>query len=302
MDFENLGAAENTAETNDATLAPEGSEQTPEVAEPESTGGQEQPVAEAAGDQSEGTEMSPEERRTQAARRRDAERAKLRQEIAAQERARLQKEVDASFAAMGKTDPYTGKVITTQAEWDAYVKETNRRNRERELKKAGLSMETIEGLIDEHPAIRQAKEREQQLDAELRKAERMQARLHMEEELKEIAKIDPNIATVDALMEHPKYEEIKRLVQQNNHTVAEAFKIATQEDRAAQSEQRVRQAAAAKSSSKAHLISAAGAGGAGDSVTVPQGMMELYRAANPKITQEEARKKYARYLSYKQKG
>ena len=92
---------------------------------------------------------------------------------------------------------------------------------------------------------------------------------------------------------------MKRLVQENDHSIAEAFRIATEPARAKEQNDRVRQSAALAASGKNHLSSMQAAGGTAPQITVPEAVMKGYRLSNPKITPEQARKQYARYLALK---
>lgn len=285
----------NTATEPIETAAAEGAREQ-ELADPAAEGAREQDPADPA---TEVTGQSADERHRQAEARRRAEREENERRIAEDVERRTQKKLDAIIASMGKKNPYTGKIISTQAELEAYNEENGRRKREDELKAAGLSEDTLRQIIDSHPDVKAAKEAAEKME----QARKAYTRAAQEESLKgeigKISKLDANIKTANDLINHPKYQEIKKLVRENNHTLAEAFEMATEADRHAMEMERTAQATARAAAGKNHLVSSRSSGAAGQSVTVPPEVMAGYRAHNPKITAAEAAKKYERFLGLK---
>lgn len=298
MENENNSAAVSEEVTTDVTGA-----NAQEVAAPAETetasGANAQEVAEPAGTEA-SNEMSPEERHQQAAARRDAQSAQRQRQMDEEINRRTQEKLDEFVARMGKVNPKTGKVITTQAEYDEVEAAQRRRKRETELKKAGIDPATIEEMINDHPDVKGARQAQAAAEASKAHYEKLAREEAAREELRKIRKIDPNIRSVDDLMGHPKYAEIKELVQKNNHSISEAFDIATKGDRDAQAQARARDSAAATAGSKAHMVSSAGTGTAGGEITaVPAEVAALYRKDNPRLTDEQIRAKYARYEKLK---
>lgn len=268
------------------------------VAAPAASGEEGRELAEpGAGEQ--GTQQSAEERHRQAEARRQAERdsykAQLRQELEAENA----KHMDSIIASIGRINPFTKKPINTLAELEEYNRENDKRRKEERLSKLGISQEDFDELIENHPTVKAAKDAAAALEQQRAELLRAQQTEELRSEMAEISKIDPNIKTARDLMDHPMYAEVKRLVQENGHSIAEAFGIATQASRAKEQNDRVRQSAAQAAAGKSHLTSMQAAGGTAPQITVPEAVMKGYRLSNPKITPEEARKKYARYLALK---
>lgn len=288
---ETISTAAETAEQSTA----EG-EREQELAEPAAEGERERESAEPA---AEGAGQDAAERHRQAEARRRAEREENERRIAEDVERRTQKKLDAIIASMGRKNPYTGKVITTQAELEEYNEENIRRKRADELKAAGLSEDTLRQIIDSHPDVKAAKEAAEKME-QARKAYAQAAQEEdLKDELRKISKFDANIKTASDLINHPKYQEIRRLVKENNHTLAEAFELATEADRHAMEMERTAQATARAAAGKNHLISSRSSGAAGQTVQVPPEIMAGYKARNPRITAAEAAKKYERFLSLK---
>lgn len=267
------------------------------VAESAASGGEVREVAEPGAQGGTNTvEQSPDERHRQAEARRKAERESDRAQIRKEIEEENAKHMDAFVASMGRVNPYTKKPIKTMAELKEYNDTKAQREREEKLSKLGLSSEDFDALVNNHPTVRAAEEALASINeqkAQLASATRNE---ELRAELAEIQKIDPNIKDPLDLMNHPMYSEVKRLVQENNHSIAEAFRIATEPQRAKDLNDRVRQSAAQAAAGKSHLSSVAAVGGTAPQVEVPPNVMANYRRVNPKITEEEARKKYARYL------
>ena len=285
-------------------------EVTSSAAPAEGAGVEEQGVAAPAASGEEGRELaepgageqggqSAEERHRQAEARRKAERdsykAQLKQELEAENA----KKMDSIIASMGRVNPFTKKPINTLAELEEYNRENDKRRKAERLSKLGISQEDFDELVGNHPTVKAAKDAAAALEQQKAELIRAQQNEELRAEMAEISKIDPNIRTATDLMNHPMYTEVKRLVQENDHSIAEAFRIATEPARAKEQNDRVRQSAALAASGKNHLSSTQAAGGTAPQINVPEAVMKGYRLSNPKITPEQARKQYARYLALK---
>lgn len=245
--------------------------------------------------------MSTEERHQQAQQRRDAQRLEEQHRFDAEVDKRVQERLDKFVAQMGKVNPKTGKIIETQAEYDEVQAEARRRKRETELKKAGIDPATIEGIINDHPDVKGARKAQAAAEAAKQHYDKLAREEAVREELRKIQKIDPNVKTPKDLMAHPRYGDIRKLIQENNHSISEAFDIATKTDREARAQARALTSAAAVAGSKDHMVSSANAGGA-DVVAVPADVAALYRKQYPGLSDDEIRAKYARYKKIAKKG
>lgn len=276
--------------------APAGGENEQTVAESVAEGEKEQEVTEPA---AEDAGQPPEERHRQAEARRKAQIEEIERKITEQVETRNRGKMDAIVKAMGRKNPYTGKPIETQAELEEYTLESEKRKRADELKAAGLSEETLRAIIDSHPDVKAAKEAAERMEQARKAYDRAAQEEGLKDELREIGKLDPNIRTAQDLINHAKYPEIKKLVRENNHTLSEAFEIATEADRRSMQTERAAQASARAAAGKNHLVSSKSSGAPAQSVAVPPAVMAGYRAQNPKITPAEAAKKYERFLNLK---
>lgn len=258
-------------------------------------GANEQEVAEPAEPSENGTStQSPQERHAQAEQRRRRENDEREQALRQEYESKFQKQKDAFYAGMKKVNPYTNQLITTEAEYLAYEAESRRREREQEFKKAGINPETIEQMINEHPDVRAAKAAAEDARASKERYDRLAKQQVIKDELRKISKLDPNIRTPQDLMNHPRYGEIKQLVAEHNHSIAEAFELATQKDKDAENQMHSRANAAAVSNSKGHMVASSTSGNQADEYTVPPETLRAYRKAYPGLPDAELRKKFAR--------
>lgn len=243
--------------------------------------------------------QSPEERHRQAAARRAREAQARERARAAAEQAR----VDKIYADMfrDQTNPYTGNPITTESEYKAYIAESQRRAREAQLKKAGLTPEAIKQVVDESLApVKQQMESAQLATARDRArivSEKASAAINAA--LKNISAIDPSIKTLEDIADLSTAPRFNQLVQMGVG-LEDAFKLANHD---AIMERRV---AAAKASAqnqaagKQHLNPVGPADGR-EPVRVPEGIREAYKEMMPGATDEQIRKEYAAYLAKKKK-
>lgn len=285
-------AVEDTAGANEQSLADSAAsgEEVREVAEP---------GAEGQGEAARSAEQSREERHRQAEARRKAERESDRAQIRQEIEAESSKKMDSIVASMGRVNPFTKKPITTMAELEEYNQENDRRKRAQRLEKLGLSQEDFDSLIEDHPAVKAAKAATAELNEQKAHLIRAQQNEELRAEMAEIARIDPNIKSPADLMNHPLYSEVKKLVQENGHSIAEAFRIATEPQRARELNDKVRQSTAQAAAGKNHLSAINSAGGTTQQVVVPPDVLKNYRLSKPNMTLEEARAKYAHFLSLK---
>ena len=282
---------------------PEVGEREQDVAEPATetkAGEREQDVAEPAETTDEGTqEQTPEERHAQAEARRLRQSKERERELREEYEAKFQAQKDAFYADLKKVNPYTNKPITTEAEYLEYVAETHRRDREQEFKKAGINPETIEQMINEHPDVKAAKEAAEEAKRAKARFDKLSEQQAIKAEIEKISRIDPNVKTADDLMHHPQYTEIKQLVSEHNHSIAEAFELATRKTREAKIQARSRDSAAAVQNSKSHMVATKSSGSMAEEYTIPPETLRAYRKAYPSLSDSELRKKYAKVQKIK---
>ena len=178
----------------------------------ETTAGAEDGGQSAGGDSPEGQadgqkQQTPEQNAQFAAARRKAEAerdaaiAKARQDAQAE----AQRTIDEAFRNSGLSNPYTKKPITSKAEYDEYRTRLEADRKARLLKKSGMSDDEFREFVQGLPEVKQAKEAQAAAETAARQAREQQAKLKVEEQLKEISALDPSIQELKDLAKMETY-------------------------------------------------------------------------------------------------
>lgn len=289
-------------------VTPETGAEEQEAAAPAEEGAEEQEVAAPAVDESgdsaqaetqekpkEPTQKTEEDARYAAARRkaeqeRDQAIAQARQEAKAQ----AQRTIDEAFRNAGLTNPYTNQPITSKAEYDAYLERFQAEQRENIQKKSGMSQVQFSQFLNSLPEIRQAREAQAKAEQATRQAREQAAKANLEQQMKEISKMDPTIKGLGDLAKMANYQQFVDLVKRGN-TFTDAYKLANFDALTQRAAQASRQTAMQAAASKEHLTATTQRGQG--AVTVPDEVKAEYRAFNPDATDEEIARHYNKYVS-----
>ena len=284
----------------------QGAEET-ETAEPsepeESVGVNEQEAAETAETETENTDITVEEDKGQekdvnakfAAARRKAEAE--RDAAIAKAKEEAQKTIDDAFRESGMTNPYTGKPITSQAEFREYKDKYDAQKKESVIRKSGMSDDEFTQFIESLPQVKEAQIAKAQAEKALKKAQEAEMKVAIDEQLKEIGQIDPSIKSVEDFRKMDNYDTFYNFVTRGLN-FAEAYKLANYDKITQQTAKAAQRAALNTAQSKNHLAATAQRGAG--SVTVPADIKAEYREFNPGMTDAEIEKHYNNYL--RQKG
>ncbi len=285
-------------------VTPETGAEEQEAAAPAEEGAEEQEVAAPAVDESgeapqetqeEPPQKTEEDARYAAARRkaeqeRDQAIAQARQEAQAQ----AQRAIDEAFRNAGLTNPYTNQPITSKAEYDAYLERFQAEQRENIQKKSGMSQVQFRQFLNSLPEIRQAREAQAKAEQATRQAREQAAKANLEQQMKEISKMDPAIKGLGDLAKMSNYQQFVDLVKRGN-TFTDAYKLANFDALTQRAAQASRQTAMQAAASKEHLTATTQRGQG--AVTVPDEVKAEYRAFNPDATDEEIARHYNKYVS-----
>ena len=293
---EQEGGGESITTTTTEGAAPvEKEEGTPldEGGEKGTEGGAE-PAAPALAEEGRGTEnqvQSAEERHRQAALRRAREQQEWQN--------KTQQAVDAAYAKLlgGQINPFTGKPITTQAEYEAYEQMKAQQSTNNALQKVGIDPKFIQQMVQQEVApMKQQMRAEQAQRYEARAAEyNRKIEEAKEAAAKSIAALyDPSIKAFGDILAMPTVGKFNDLLQKGN-SFEDSFYLANRE-----AIDKRRAAAAYKKGADAganrqHLSPAPAASGA-EPVIVPADVARSYREVTPGMTDAEIAKEYAAYL------
>lgn len=228
-----------------------------------------------------------------ARRKAEAERDAAVQRAKEEAQAEARRTIDEAFRNSGLTNPYTGTPITSKAEYDAYMARLASEKKDRILKKSGMTDEEWGQFVEGLPQVREAKQARAAAEAAAEQARQQQARLKVDEELKEIGALDPSIKELKDIAKLETYPKFYELVKKGNSLV-DAFKLANYDALTSSTAAASRQAAINAAQSKRHLSQTAQRGAG--AVTVPSEVKEAYRAFNPGATEAEIQQHYNKYL------
>lgn len=263
-------------------------EEEQEIAEPDAEDeGEEEPEEEEAPEEPEKKPQTPEERRAQAAARRQREQQEAIEAAVAREREKNQAAWDAHYRAMNLRDPYHGnKPVTTQAEYEAYVEARDRQNLERDLKAGKVTPERYQADVE-----RAAEAAAQQRVAE--EQAKAAGRAEVERQYAALKAAEPTVGKMEELMADPVFVAALRATRD----MTKAYRMAHVDE----IEARAKAAAAAgqAGSGKEHLRRVGTRGGGAPTIT--RDIIEQYRLFDPDVTLEEIREYEAKYQRSKKK-
>lgn len=277
IDYGSVFGTEASAGANESAPA----EQTP--AETTYTEGTEQGVNETAPAEQPAAEQSKEENAKYAAARRKAEQE--RDAAIAQAQQAAQRSLDEAIAAMGQTDPYTGKAIRTKAEWDAWKSREAQEKSKEVAESAGMSQTEFDNFVNNLPSVRDYRRAAEE-------ARQQKQKMVLDEQVTAIGKLDPSVKTVQDLISRPEYKTIYSYVQKGI-SIVDAFKLANYDTLTKTAADGARQAAINSTASKEHMAPTQTRGSG--AVTVPDDVKAMYRLYNPEATDAEIQAHYNKF-------
>lgn len=183
-------------------------------------------------------------------------------------------------------NPETGQPITSAEEYLTAFSIQQRKQQEAQLQKAGVDPSLIENMVNNNPAIREAKEI-------IARNQQEMASQALQNDLKAVSKLDPDIKTLDDLAALPNYAEIVGYVSKNGLSLVDAYKLVNGDKIASRQTEAVKQAAINSAKSTSHLgVTGGVATNDGDYAPIPAKMLDNWRAAYPNLSMEELTKKY----------
>lgn len=191
-------------------------------------------------------------------------------------------------------DPYTGKQISSVEEYENYKNKVSEEEVASQLETSGLTRETIDKLISEHPAVKRAEEITAKLGEEEYRAQEEAIQKSIEADIKAIGELDPEIKSLEDLANVDKDGEILGLVKRG-YSLKDAYMVKNFDKISARQDAAARQRALNDINSKGHLNKSTGAGKAA-MVDVPDDVREATLFLNPDATEEEIVRGYNKYL------
>ncbi len=229
------------------------------------------------------TTQSKEENSKYAAARRQAE--KERDSEVAKAKSEAEAYILDSISRLSLVDA-SGNAVTTKEQFEAYIAGIEKDKRQNFLDRTGFSEDELQKFIDNLPEVRKAKEVSQ--SAELAKA-----KANVDEQIRQISQINPEIKSLSDLTALPTYKDIYDKVKKG-YSITDAYFVVHKDDIISKNTASARQAALNAASSKGHLEASTSRGTGAE--TVPSDIASLYRELDPGISDAEIRKHYNNYL------
>lgn len=235
--------------------------------------------------------LTPEQRRENAARRRQAETQAAVDQAVAAEREKHQKELADFFQAASLKNTITGKPITSMEEFNAWKQDFAAAKLQRELKAGKLTPEALNQAIAQNPAVQQVQQMARESEEAKRRAAEAEAKVRIDAELKEIGKMDPTIKGPEDLLKMPKAKEFYAYVKRG-FSFLEAYKMANFDTLTTRTAEAARQQAMTNARGKNHLTGTRQQGAG--ALSVPADELAMFRAFNPDATDEQIQEFYNR--------
>ena len=241
--------------------------------------------------------MSQEERRANAARRRQQEReAEVQRAVSAaleEERKKTQASQEQFFRDAGLKNTFTGKPITNMEEFTAWKQAFDDAQRQKAMKSGKLTPEVLDSAISNHPLIRKAQAVIDQAEAAQRQQQEAADKARIDEELRQIGLLDPDVKTVADILNLPTASAFRANVAKG-YTLLDAFRLANFERLTATRAAAAKQEALNNARGKDHLGVTGNGRGAG-AESVPPEEMRMFRMMMPDATDAQIQAWYNKH-------
>lgn len=241
--------------------------------------------------------MTPEQRRENAAKRRQQEqKAAVDQAVAEAlqaEREKSARDLEQFFVRMGMKNTYTGEQIKTMDQFNSWKQQFDAEQLDKDLKAGKATAEQLQQMISNHPVVQQAQQVIEQTQREQQAQQAAADQARIDDQLAQIQKLNPQIKSVADLLTMPKADTFKEFVAKGNDFIS-AYRLTFFEELTDRKAEAAKQQAINNSRGKDHLQAVGGARGSG-ALTVPAREMAMYRAFNPNATEAEIQAHYNKY-------
>lgn len=209
-----------------------------------------------------------------------------------EEAQRVQRERDAVFAQIyhGQINPYTNKPIQSEKDYQQYVQQYT----QDQLQQAGVDQSVVQQAVNADPRVQQAAAIIQQQQAMAAQQAQQAQTQQFHVALQAIQQLDPTVKGFEDIINNPHFAEIEQRWKKG-YSLEDAYYLANRSELSQKKQAAAKQQVINQATGKKHL-KPTGNNGAGDDVQVPADVMAMYREMNPKATDAEIRKHYARLM------
>lgn len=258
-----------------------GSENTQEVAAPETEGGETEPTGTESVTE-EAAEPQPQSPEVNAAF------ADMRRKMEAAERRAA--EIDSLYAKQfgGYTNPETGQPIRSAKDYVEAMAAQERLQARQKLQENNIDPNLIDNLIANSPVVRQA-------EATMAELTNMRAQQEVDKDIAEVLKLDPTLTSKDAIMSDPSFPQVLEKVQSGMRLV-DAYKLVNFDRLSSSKTAAARQAVVNQVKGQAHLSNAAGLNVQDNGEDIPASMLEDFKDMFPDKSMKELKALYNKTL------
>lgn len=229
--------------------------------------------------------QTPEENAKYAAARREAE---ARERAVREEMQRLDAQVASQFGDY--TNPLTGERVTSVKSYFEALQAQREAQTRQEMQNAGIDPNILNSLIENNPAILQAKE-------VLHRQQVQEFQNTVQSEMEQIHELDPSINTDMDLLNMENFAQFKGYVDRGYNFI-DAFKLANFEKLQNKSYEAANQAAINKAKSTSHLQATNSVSDEGkEMLDIPQDELSFWKDAYPDLSMKELKAKYNKTLN-----
>ena len=209
-----------------------------------------------------------------------------------EEAQRVQRERDAVFAQIyhGQINPYTNKPIQSEKDYQQYVQQYT----QDQLQQAGVDQSVVQQAVNADPRVQQAAAIIQQQQAMAAQQAQQAQTQQFHVALQAIQQFDPAVKSFEDIINNPHFAEIEQRWQKG-YSLEDAYYLANRSELSQKKQAAAKQQVINQAAGKKHL-KPTGNNGSGDDVQVPADVMAMYREMNPKATEAEIRKNYAKFM------
>lgn len=290
------GEAEEIHETDEAAedgadTAPQEEQEGPEDAAPEEE-------AQGAPEGEKGQSKEENAKYAKARRKAERERDEAITRLNAEHEAALEKakedarnEVFQAFAAAGMVDPYTKKPITNLQEFEQY-KQADAQARADQFKRTNhLTDEQYRQMVEGLPEVQEAKAQSAEAQRVLEDQKRAAMAEQVEREIAEVGAMNPNIRSAEDLSHDPMYPKMLEYINKGL-SIPDAYRLTHFEALRGDAAKGAAQQAYINRAGTAHMRAIQQRGAGSQIKSVPTETLEMYRALNPGMSDEEISKHY----------
>lgn len=244
--------------------------------------------------------LTPEQRRANAARRRQQE-EQIRIDQAVRTAVEAEQEKAAAnlkdiFTRAGLKNTITGQPISTMDEFNSWYQQFTAGRLQQEMKSGKMTPEVLNQAISAHPVVKKAEEVIRQSEAAQKQQEESSARAKIDAQIAEIHKLDPSINTVQDLLNMPNAKAFYAYAKKG-YELKDAYYLANREQLQTAAADAAKQQALNNARGKEHLRATGNARGSG-AVAVPKEDMAMFRHFNPNATEAEIQAFYNKFHNH----